>query len=46
MGNCNENDKLLTNPIPQIAGMPYSLYLPIQGKYFSGYTGEVEFGNG
>jgi len=46
MENCNKNDMLLTNPIPQIAGMPYSLYLSIQGKYFSGYTGEVEFGNG
>ncbi len=34
------------NLIPQIAGMPYSLYLSIQGKYFSGYTEEVTFGNG
>jgi hypothetical protein len=40
------NDMLPTNPIPQIAALPYSLYLSIQGKYFSGYTGEVLFGNG
>ncbi|MDF2523861.1 MAG: hypothetical protein K0R31_1502 [Clostridiales bacterium] len=46
MERCNKNDRLMTNSIPQIAGMPYSLYLSIQGKYFSGYTGEVSFGNG
>lgn len=43
MGNC---ENFLANCIPQIAGMPYSLYLTIQGKYFSGYTKEVKFGNG
>lgn len=46
MERCSKNDMLLTNPIPQIAAVPYSLYLSIQGKYFSGYTGEVAFGNG
>ncbi len=46
MERCNNEDKLLTNPIPQIASMPYSLYLSIQGKYFSGYTKKVVFGNG
>lgn len=46
MERCNKNDTLLTNQIPQIASMPYSLYLSIQGKYFSGYTGEVRFGYG
>jgi len=42
---CN-NTLLPTNPIPQIAAMPYSLYLSTQGKYFSGYSGEVQFGDG
>lgn len=46
MENCKYNNMLPTNPIPQIAGMPYSLYLSLQGKYFSGYTGEVLFGKG
>lgn len=38
MENCNQ--------IAQIASMPYSLYLSLQGKYFLGSTGELEFGNG
>lgn len=42
----NKSEVCASNCIPQIAGMPYSLYLSIQGKYFSGYTGEVHFGNG
>ena len=46
MESCNRNDTLLSNPITQIAGMPYSLFMSIQGKFFSGYTGEVAFGNG
>lgn len=46
MESCKKNDILLTNPITQIAGMPYSLFLSLQGKYFSGYTGELAFGNG
>ena len=46
MERCNKDNKLLTNPIPQIASMPYPLYLSIQGKYFSGYSGEVKFGYG
>jgi hypothetical protein len=46
MERYNKCDILPTNPIPQIAAMPYSLYLSIQGKYFSGYTGEVFLGSG
>ena len=33
------------NPIIQAAGMPYSLYQTLQGNYFMGYTGNLEFGN-
>ncbi|ATW23854.1 DUF6143 family protein [Candidatus Formimonas warabiya] len=46
MKSCKKNAILLTNPITQIAGMPYSLYLSLQGKYFSGFTGKLAFGNG
>ena len=44
--NNNKNSILLPNPITQVAGMPYSLYLSLQGKYFLGSTAELEFGNG
>lgn len=46
MESCKKNNILMTNPITQIAGMPYSLFLSLQGKYFLGYTGEVKFGYG
>lgn len=49
MDNCNNNYKnsiVIPNPITQIAGMPYSLYSSLSGKYFLGATGELEFGNG
>lgn len=46
MESCNKNAILLPNPITQVAGMPYSLYLSLQGKYFSGFTGKLTFGNG
>lgn len=45
MESFKKDTLLLTNPITQIAGMPYSLYLALHGKYFSGYTGKLEFGN-
>lgn len=32
--------------ISQAAGMPYALYLSLQGKYFLGSTKELLFGNG
>lgn len=31
--------------ITQVAGMPYALYLSLQGKYFVGYADHMEFGN-
>ena len=37
---------LITNPITQVAGMPYALYLSLQGKYFIGSTDELELGKG
>lgn len=46
MESCRKNSILLPNPITQIASMPYSLYLSLQGKYFLGFTGELAFGNG
>lgn len=48
MENCNNNKRsiLLPNPITQVAGMPYALYLSLQGKYFLGASDELEFGNG
>lgn len=48
MESCNnyKNSILLPNPITQVASMPYSLYLSLQGKYFLGSTEELEFGNG
>ena len=46
MESCNKNAILLPNPITQVASMPYSLYLSLQGKYFSGFTGKLTFGNG
>lgn len=48
MNNCNnfKNSILLPNPITQVAGMPYSLYLSLQGKYFLGASDELSFGNG
>lgn len=46
MEGCKKNSILLPNPITQVAGMPYSLYLSFQGKYFLGYTGELKFGYG
>lgn len=47
MENCNnfKNSILLPNPITQVASMPYSLYLSLQGKYFLGSTNELSFGN-
>lgn len=44
--NNYKNSILLPNPIPQVASMPYALYLSLQGKYFVGYADELEFGNG
>jgi hypothetical protein len=44
--NNNENSILLPNPITQVAGMPYALYLSLQGNYFIGSTEELLFGNG
>lgn len=41
-----DNCILLPNPITQVAGMPYSLYLSLQGKYFLGSSDELSFGNG
>lgn len=48
MNCCNNytNSIILPNPITQIAGMPYALYLSLQGKYFVGATNELQFGNG
>ena len=46
MESCKKNAILLPNPITQVASMPYSLYLSLQGKYFSGFTGKLTFGNG
>ena len=46
MESCKKNTILLANPITQIAGMPYSLYLSLQGKYFLGFTSNLTFGNG
>ena len=45
MQSCMKNAILLPNPITQIASMPYSLYLSLQGKYFLGSTGKLSFGN-
>jgi hypothetical protein len=44
--NNNGNRILFPNPITQVAGMPYALYLSLQGKYFLGSTEELLFGNG
>ncbi|WP_123052810.1 DUF6143 family protein [Clostridium sp. JN-1] len=44
--NNNKNSTFLPNPITQAAGMPYALYLSLQGKYFIGATNELKFGNG
>jgi hypothetical protein len=41
----NTSQILLSNPITQVADMPYPLYLSLQGKYFVGYADEMEFGN-
>ncbi|SMC81764.1 DUF6143 family protein [Papillibacter cinnamivorans] len=46
MESCRKNAILLPNPITQVAGMPYSLYLSLQGKYFLGSSGDLTFGNG
>lgn len=48
MDNCSnlKNSIVLPNPITQVGSMPYALYESLQGKYFLGYTGELEFGNG
>lgn len=35
-----------TRFVPQAAGMPYPLYLSLQGKYFIGQSQELQFGNG
>lgn len=47
MQNCenNINPILLSNPITQVADMPYPLYLSLLGKYFVGYADELEFDN-
>lgn len=44
--NNYNNSILLPNPITQVASIPYSLYLSLQGKYFLGSTEELAFGNG
>lgn len=48
MNECNnfKNSIILPNPITQVAGMPYSLYLSLQGNYFLGSSDELQFGNG
>jgi hypothetical protein len=48
MKNCNyyDNSRSLINTIPQVAGMPYSLYLSLHGNYFLGSSDELQFGNG
>ena len=40
-----KNPLLLSNPITQIADIPYPLYLSLQGKYFVGYADDMEFKN-
>lgn len=42
----NKTSITLPNPITQVAGMPYALYLSLQGNYFLGSTEELQFGNG
>lgn len=44
MVNCNK-PLIPTNPITQVASMPYTLYLSLQGKYFVGHVDNVEFDN-
>ena len=47
MEDCNnyKDSMFLPNPITQIADMPYTLYLSLQGKYFVGYADDMKFGN-
>ena len=46
MNGCKNNSSLLlSNPISQIADIPYPLYLSLQGKYFVGYADDMEFSN-
>lgn len=46
MDICNKNNSTqFSNPITQIADMPYPLYLSLQGKYFVGYADNMEFGD-
>lgn len=46
MNNCNcRSSMILSNPITQVASMPYALYLSLQGNYFLGSTEELQFGN-
>lgn len=46
MSCTNNNSMSFTNPIPQVANMPYELYLSLQGKYFVGYGDDLTFGEG
>ena len=48
MKDCNSYNSAipLFNPITQVAGMPYPLYLSLQGKYFVGYADELDFKKG
>lgn len=45
MKDCNnyKDSIFLPNPITQVAGMPYALYLSLQGKYFVGYADNMTF---
>lgn len=43
--NNYKNPIILSNPITQVASLPYTLYLSSQGKYFVGHAEELEFEN-
>lgn len=43
--NNYRNPILLSNPITQVASVPYTLYLSSQGKYFVGHAEDLEFEN-
>lgn len=46
INHCNKSFTMVQNPITQVAGMPYALYLSLQGNLFIGSTDELKFGNG
>lgn len=48
MEDCNacKSPILLSNPITQVADMPYALYLSLQGKYYVGYADNLKFDKG